>query len=567
MDGVGVWASWYRLLPHRFAVEYFGMTWLTTLQKIILNIIVKWNYAMIIASRGWGKSQIVAAAVCIVATLYPGVIITVASGVRKQSTNLLEKIIMQFMPQSPNLQNEIDEYRLAGNEAYIRWKNGSIVNVATARASARSERTNWLIADEFVQIKKTVLDSVLRKFKAGERTPGFFSKPEYKNTPKEPNRETYISSAYYKYHYAWDKFKTFFKNMLRNARYFCCGIPYQLPVYEGYYPLQQVIDEMSEADFDSIKWSMEMESLFFGQAEDAFFAFTDFEVNRSIPIPNYPPHFYKLLGDAKLKPKPKLPNEVRICCSDIATQGGDKNDNSCFVIMSIDSTKDQFIRSVIYMETMNGGHTYNQAIKIRQLCDDFDCDYVVIDAAGVGAGVFDALVRDLVDEERGCVYRAWSCVNDEAMAARCNDIEAPKKIYAIKATLQFNSEAAILLRDTLKRGKIQFLYSETEGMEYWNSNPHYLKLSVEDQVLFQAPYYQTSMLINEAINLSYAVVNGNIRVSERGSARKDRYTAVSYANYIAAKLEREGTLNQNRSTANIEFKFKKPQLYSRAGRW
>ena len=140
-------------------------------------------------------------------------------------------------------------------------------------------------------------------------------------------------------------------------------------------------------------------------------------------------------------------------------------------------------------------------------------------------------------------------------------------IYAIKATVQFNSDAAVLLRDTLRRNKLKLLVSESEGMEFWNNNSAYLKLSPEEQVLFQAPYYQTTMLVNEAINLSYGVSNGHIRISEHSGARKDRYSAVSYVNYIATQLERDGSLGRNRSISNIQFQFKQPQLYSKAGRW
>ena len=39
------------------------------------------------------------------------------------------------------------------------------------------------------------------------------------------------------------------------------------------------------------------------------------------------------------------------------------------------------------------------------------------------------------------------------MAERCKDPEAEKVIYSIKATAKFNSDAAVYLRDCIKRGK------------------------------------------------------------------------------------------------------------------
>lgn len=54
------------------------------------------------------------------------------------------------MVDSINLRNEIKEWKITPSEAYIKWHNGSVVRVVTARDSARSARTNWMISDEFV---------------------------------------------------------------------------------------------------------------------------------------------------------------------------------------------------------------------------------------------------------------------------------------------------------------------------------------------------------------------------------------------------------------------------------
>lgn len=260
-EGLDIWTSFYRANPHRFAIDYFGMTWMRPFQHILLVLILNLTYSMIIASRGMGKTQIVAAAICVKCTLYPGTQVVISAGNRGQSLNVIKKIVDEFMPRSPNLCFEIESFKTNQSDAYIKWKNTSIVKVATARDSARSLRANWVVNDEFVQIKKTIIDTVIRKFKAGQRTPGFYSKPEYKDYPKEPNQETYISSAFYKWHYSWEKFKSFFKSMVRGENYMCVGFPYQLPVSEGYYPMSQVQEEMQEDDFDSVAWSINISVL------------------------------------------------------------------------------------------------------------------------------------------------------------------------------------------------------------------------------------------------------------------------------------------------------------------
>lgn len=385
--GMANWVAFYRQNPHRFALDYFGMTWLAPFQHVLLLLICNYTYLMIIASRGMGKSMMVAAAICIKCTLYPGIKITIAAGNRSQSNNVLQVIVDKYMVDSENLRNEIQEYKISSAEAYIKWKNGSVVRVVTARDSARSARTNWMIADEFVQIKKSILDKVLRKFKSGERTPGFFNNPKYKRYPKERNQETYISSAYYKWHYSWDKFKAFAKSMSRDEPYFVCGFPYQLPVSAGYYPAEQIREEMQEDDFDSIAFSMEMESLFYGESEHAFFSFADVNSVRKVPRPIYPRPYYAILSDSKFKYPLKQANEIRLIGMDVATAGGSRNDATAISVIQMLPSGTQYVRNVVYMETIDGGHGQDQAIRIRQLYDDFDADYVIVDTNGGNAPI------------------------------------------------------------------------------------------------------------------------------------------------------------------------------------
>ena len=158
----------------------------------------------------------------------------------------------------------------------------------------------------------------------------------------------------------------------------------------------------------------------------------------------------------------------------------------------------------------------------------------------VGLTVFDQLVQDLYDDTRGVTYEAWSCINDESMAARSRDPSGHRVIYSVKATAAKNSEMAVSLRDCLKRGKVRLLVDDVDGLEYLEKNKAYHKLTIEEQTeLFQNPYYQTTAFVNEIINLEYEMSGNNIKVYEVSGMRKDRYSSVSYANYIASELERE----------------------------
>lgn len=387
-------------------------------------------------------------------------------------------------------------------------------------------------------VELDIINKVLRKFLTAPRSPKFLEKPEYSHM-LERNKEIYLSSAWYKAHWSWKRVLTYFKAMAEGKSYFVCGLPYQLSIAENLLMKDQVLDEMSEEDFDSVGWSMEMGAEFYGENENAFFKFEDLQKNRSITAPIFPKTFYGMIRDSRFKYKEKTIGEIRILSCDIAGMAGNENDASAYSILTLIPSARGFERRLVYMESMTGGHTNTQAVRIRQLFEDFDCDCLVLDTQNMGLGIYDQLVQPLFDKERNVEYEAWDCINDPAMSERCMVQNAPEVIYSIKGTAQFNSDCAVALRDNLRRGKFKLLVDDREGREYLLNLKGFATLPIEEQVKFEIPYKQTSALINEMVNLEYELKNNLIRVHEVKSKRKDRYSSVSYGNIIANELERE----------------------------
>ena len=189
-------------------------------------------------------------------------------------------------------------------------------------------------------------------------------------------------------------------------------------------------------------------------------------------------------------------------------------------------------------------------MRLRQLFDDFDCDYIILDCAGVGMGIYDNLVQDLYDKERHCKYDAFTAMNDDEMAKRCQVTDAPKKIYAMKAYAQINSDCAISFRDDLRKGKIKLLINENEGREILTGIKGYNSLSIELLTKLLVPYYQTTTLITEMVNLE-AEINtqtSQVKLKEQSGQRKDHWSSASYGNYLANILEKD-LRKQNEETS------------------
>lgn len=564
MNGLAVWIGYWRENPHRFISEYLQISPFSLFQKILIYLMFHVDYFLWWASRGIGKSHLVALYCIVRCILYPGTKICIAAGTKSQSLNVISEKIKGFYDNCPNLQREICELKTAINDPIVRFHNGSWIKVVAANDNARSARANVLVIDEFRMVDNEIIKKVLRKFLTSRRQPGYLKYKEYEGM-QEPNTEIYLSSAWYKSHWSWDRFLAFKDAMLLGRRYFTCGFPYQLGVKHGIIDRQRIIDEISESDFDATAFSMEMETLPFGESEKAYFKFEDLNRCRSINKPLIPisnSDYVQFKGDLKKNKfyKPKHKNEFRLLSVDIGLMKGRENDQTVFTFIRCIPNGEEYIKSVEYIETMEGQHTSVQALKLKQLYYDLECDVVAMDTNGNAMGIYDECTKITFDNARGIEYPAFAAFNDEKMQDRAYDKNALPVIYSIKVTganaAQTNHEMAVYTKTQFEKGRIKLLVNEVEGREYILDNQQSLKLTEEDIARLNACYFQTTRLITEMINLEMEVRSGFIKLTEPAGHRKDRYSSLAYGLYYIKQKEMELRVKEDKSnTLDILLKY------------
>ena len=526
---------------------------------------------VLIGARGIGKTFLSAVFCVIRCILYPGTKICIASGTRGQAINVLEKILLELKPNSPELAAEIDDKqtKINGTNAQIVFKNGSYIKVVTASDSSRGNRATLLLLDEFRMIAKDIIDTILRKFLTQRRMPKYaeLSKEERLAAyAKEKNKIMYLSSAYFVDHWSYLKCTDTCRFMLDDTKHqFVCGLPYQLSISEGLLDADTVADEMAETDFSEIKFMMEYSAMFWGNSDGTFFDFNSISKNRKIKYPMLPDKLAVKLGNnQKLRIQPKVSGEKRILSADIALMSSKKhnNDASAIFINQLMPTKaGRYTSNIVYCDAIEGLHTEDQALMIRKLYDEFACDYIVLDTNGIGLGVYDCLVRDMSDPDTGEIYPALSCCNDAAMAERCTVAGADKVIWSIKASANLNSECAVLLREGFRSGKIRLLSTEYDADTNLEEIPGYSKLSASERTRLQLPYVHTTLLIDELVKLRHEENGGKIRIFERAGMRKDRYSSLSYNYYVAVQLESKLSRKRDGLDAMKDaFIFKPPKI-------
>lgn len=552
------WMTFFRRNLHRFAIDYLKIT-LHWYQIIMLYLMGINQFIVVIASRASAKSFIIALYACCRCILYPNSMVVLSSATKGQSKLLVsEKIQKELMNLSPTLRKEILKIKDNQNEVIVYFRNHSTITVVPASENGRGYRSNTIVREEFRQIKKSIDDSILSPFQIIRQTP--YMKDEYYASIPDLEEETidiYISSSWLDNgHWMWDIVDQAYDEMLKGQASCLLAFDESIAIKHKIKTMRYFQTEKKKQD--PLTWRIEFLNERVKENEHAFFTYGMLQQNQKTKRAFYP----RTIVDFKMGKKnpydiPKQQNEVRIVSCDMAFVENKKNDNSIFSCMRLlpecttysrEASEDIKIdngyrRIVPYMESVQGGDITKQAIRIRQLFEDFGADYIVLDTRNAGIAVYDLLANVMYDENRGIEYTPLTCMNDDAIANRIRIEGSTPCIYTINAFQKLNSDIALDFRRVLDSKKIDLLVSFEKAREEilpnikeYSSTP-----DAETQFFYEAPFLETQALISETTSLLYEKKQqtGAIIISEQGSNRKDRYTSVSYGSWFASQLEKD----------------------------
>lgn len=553
------WNTFFKRNINRYAEMYYGFS-LHPYQHLELYEMNENDTTCIVGSRASAKSYIVAIFGCCRASLYPNSKIIIASGTKGQGKLIVtEKIKNELMQDSPNLCREILNIKDNQNDVIVYFRNGSTIKVVPASENARGNRSTCIIYEEFRMIDKFIVESVLSPFQI-TRTAPYMKKPEYKDDKSliEESTDIFISSAWFTSHWMGDFVKNSVKELRNDKKVCVIGTDYSISLKHNIKTYNQIYKDYKK--FDPITWAIEYENQMISENTNAFFTYKMFTDNQCLRKPFYPRTTFDYLSRKKNPHSiPKQDGEIRILACDMAFAEGKGNDNSIFTCIrlipesttytsqsaegSIKEIKQGYRRLVCYLEGIQGGDTVKQAIRIKQLYEDFDTDYCVLDTRNGGLLVYDLLAKVMYDEERDKEYSPWKCMNNDDIANRIKSAGAIENVFAINATAKLNSDIAIEFRFALVENKIEFLLNyNTAKEEILSKIPEYTgAVEVDTEIFYERPFIETQELISESVSLTYEKKEqtGLIAISEQGANRKDRYTSCSYGNYFASLLEQD----------------------------
>lgn len=564
-----LWSTFFRRNLHRLAIDYLGIK-LHLYQQLILYMMGISQLVCIIACRAAAKSFIIALYACCKAIVKPNSKIVLGSATRGQSKLIIsEKIKNELMNMSTALCKEISGIKDSAHESIVYFKNGSTIKVFTANEFARGLRSTDAVREEFRQIDKTIDDRVISPFQTIRQAP-YMLDPYYENIEelKEDPVDIYISSSWFDDgHWMWDLADQAYKGMLENDNAVMLAFDESVTLKHNIRTQKQMQQEKRKQD--PITWKIEFLNLRVKNNASAFFTYgmlTDVQKLRQVFYPrNHQDVKFHKRGNNKYD-IPKQEGEIRVIACDIAFVEGQQNDNSVYSCIrgipeSLTYTtenaeievKQGYKRQYPYIESNQLGDTMKQAIRIRQLYEDFHADYIVLDCRNGGTQVLYALGKTLYDEERGIEYSPFKCMNNETYASVVKNPNAPEVIFAINATSQLNSDIAYGFRRSLMEHRTEILVNYNIAKdEILSENEDYQnEIDVDMQFEFERPFLETQAMINECAELLYEKnpATGVVKIYEQGSNRKDRYTSCSYGSYFFDQLE----LDLDTNDSNYDF--------------
>lgn len=393
-----LWCTFFRRNLHRLAIDYLGIK-LHLYQQLILYMMGISQLVVIVACRAAAKSFIIALYACCKAIIKPNSKIVLGSATRGQSKLIIsEKIKNELMGMSPALRKEIKDIKDSANESIVYFHNGSTIKVFTANEFARGLRSTDAVREEFRQIDKNIDDSVISPFQTIRQVP-YMIDPYYASIEelKEDPVDIYISSSWFDDgHWMWNIVDQAYYGMLNGDASVMLAFDESITLKHNIRTQRQMQQEKKKQD--PITWQIEFLNLKIKNNASAFFTYSMLTDVQNLRQVFYPRNHKDVKFHKRNKYAiPKQEGEIRVISCDIAFVEGKQNDNSVYsCIRGIPESltyetenadievKQGYKRQYSYIESNQLGDTTKQAIRIRQLYDDYEADYIVIDTRNGG---------------------------------------------------------------------------------------------------------------------------------------------------------------------------------------
>ncbi|NMW84691.1 hypothetical protein HKO22_02895 [Peptoniphilus sp. AGMB00490] len=512
--------EYYRNHIDIFCEEYLNIP-LNLYQKVSLRAMAKYNFIVLVWSRGLGKTWLSALYVCCMAILYPNLRIGVIAPSFRQSKMLVEdKIDNDLCIRSDALRQEIVDYKNGTDQIIRKFANNSqiiAIPIGNSGSKIRGGRFSIIIADEYAQMNPNIVQSVIK--------PMMVAKLDYKVDAHEDEeffdmKFIAISSAFFKFNHLYEFFKDTIKQIARGSdKHYASCLDYKVGLDVGLYN-ESVIEE-AKRTYSKLDFDMEYDATFPDLSDDNWINPMDLIACSNLMKMDlsFDENYQYIMG------------------LDVARTAG--NDNTAIVILKLVPYKKKQVleKHLVYQKTLNGKTFNEQATAIRKILNKFPCDEIHMDTTGLGLGLLDELAKSSIDPITNEIEPPLCDVNNEEH--KKNILDGNFIIHGHKFSLDFNHQLGMSVKQNTQK-RLFRMYSQEALDDVTNPTVE------EVMVLEEAMKTRREIMSIEAKPrgnfLTFDVPSGGI-----SEGRKDRWTATGLALLGADNIEK----NMFRDTNNV----------------
>jgi len=491
---------------------------------MLLRIIFRYPYTYATFTRAYSKSFLSILALLLRCILYPGVKLFISSGTKKQAAGIAKEKLDELFYLLPQLAHEIvggeGGVRKGPDYVEIDFKNRSNLMIVGVSNSARGGRRHGGLIEEAILIDGTKLNEVILPLMNIDRRAA-----NNKVDPDENHKaHSFITTAGYKNTFAYKKQIQFLIWQVLLGKGFVIGGDFNIPVAYGLLDENFVKELKMDGTYNEMSFSREYGSRWSGSIEGSFYNSDLFDRQRTLTEPE------------SVRDTAAESGSYYVISVDV----GRLNDTSeAIVIKVLPETGGVSRKEIRWLESYEGMHFKEQAIKIKRLYNRFLPEAVVIDANGIGAGLVDYLIDDQVDSKTGESLPTFAIKNDDRYdhLKKSTDIEV---LYNIKANQTNNSEMHINLASQMSSNKLHFLLDERAARKVAVGDGELIEdLTIKARAKRLKPFILTTLLKDQMMNL----VKKNDDMSTIGLKRydasigKDKFSALEYGLFYVAMKE------------------------------
>ena len=508
-------------------------------QRIFMRVSLRFRHVYSTFTRAFSKSFLSILTMILRAIFLPRSKLFICADVMKQAVKIAREKIDEIFFLFPLLEKEVLGYTKSNDYLTLTFRNHSVLDVVGIASSTRGGRRHGGIAEEIATMDGDEFSAVVLPLMNINRRDELG-----RMNPREPHQaQLYVTTAGPKTTFAYEKLiELVVMSVIKPESAFIWGGTYKVPVYHGLLDENYINEIRLSPTYKEDTFSREYLSIWSGGSADSWIDHKRINKHRKI-----------MRVEKKSTISLQEPDAFYIISVDVGRYVA----NTAIWVIKCVPKPAGLLKKIVYGEVLFDKHSNIQAVKVKQLIEDFKPREVVIDGTGPGLTLIDAMTIPTTDYETGAVYPGYGIINHEDYEGYY-DKEATPIIYRLIANPTLNTAIHANFYTMMTGGSVKFLASELVARSKLLATKKGQKMSPVKRAMILLPYENTSRLFDEIANLRIKPSGTNMALEKISSRlEKDRVSSLEYGlwrvKYHEDRLYRQRGKRKRDIAAYIQF--------------